>query len=162
MKKVLFLILISVVILAVGCCPCRHLMTSTQDSVRVETIIRTEHIPDTVFIEIPVESERQTVRDTTSHLETSFAVSDARITSDGALFHSLENKPQKKPILTEKEIIYRDSIVYRDKIVEKSVPVKRELSKWQKFQIKGFWIMSAILVITLFRKKIVSLIKSIL
>lgn len=162
MKKVLFLILISVVILAVGCCPCRHLMTSTQDSVRVETIIRTEHIPDTVFIEIPVESERQTVRDTTSHLETSFAVSDARITSDGALFHSLENKTQKKPILTEKEIIYRDSIVYKDKIVEKVVPVERELTKWQKFQIKGFWIILSLFLIIFFRKNIISIIKRIL
>ena len=123
---------------------------------------RTEHIPDTVFIEIPVESERQTVRDTTSHLETSFAVSDARITSDGALFHSLENKTQKKPILTEKEIIYRDSIVYRDKIVEKSVPVKRELTKWQKFQIKGFWIILSLFIIVFFRKNIIAIIKRIL
>ena len=36
--------------LAVACCPCRHLTTSTQDSVRVETVVRTEYIPDTVFV----------------------------------------------------------------------------------------------------------------
>lgn len=82
-----------VTVLAVACCPCRHLMTSTQDSVRVETVVRTEYIPDTVFVEVPLEIERQTVRGTMSHLETSYAVSDARITPDGALFHSLANKP---------------------------------------------------------------------
>ena len=49
--------------LAVACCPCRHLTTSTQDSVRVETVVRTEYIPDTVFVKVPIESERQTVRD---------------------------------------------------------------------------------------------------
>lgn len=46
--------------LAVACCPCRHLTTSTQDSVRVETVVRTEYIPDTVFVKVPIESERQT------------------------------------------------------------------------------------------------------
>lgn len=149
-------------IVIVSCCPNKHLITSIQqDSVRVEIHTRSEFIRDTILLEIPVESERQTIRDTISHLETSYAVSDARITTDG-LFHSLANKPQEKSIPTEKEIIFRDSIVYRDKVLEKTVPVERELTKWQKFQIKGFWIMSAILVITLFRKKIMSLIKSIL
>lgn len=157
------IIIIFLLWITISCCPNRHLTTSVErDSVRIEIHTRSEFIRDTILLEIPVESERQTVRDTISHLETSYAVSDARITTDGALFHSLANKPQKKPIPTEKEIIYRDSIVYQNKIVEKSVPIERELTKWQKFQIKGFWIMSAILVITLFRKKIMSLIKSIL
>lgn len=151
-------ILILILVAVVGCCPTRHLTTSTQDSVRVETVIRTEYIPDTVFVEIPVESERQIVRDTTSHLETSYAVSDARITPDGALFHSLENKPQKKPIPTEKEIIYRDSIVYRGKIIEKSVPVERELTWWQQTQIRGFWV-AIIIILVLLRKKILPLIR---
>lgn len=147
----------------ISCCPNRHLTTSVQrDSVRVEIHTRSEFIRDTILLEIPVESERQTIRDTISHLEISYAISDARVNSDGSLFHSLLSKPQKKNVSIEKEIIYRDSIVYQNKIVEKSVPIERELTKWQKFQIKGFWIMSAILVITLFRKKIMSLIKSIL
>lgn len=150
-------------IVIVSCCPNKHLITSIQqDSVRVEIHTRSEFIRDTILLEIPVESERQTVRDTVSHLEISYAISDARVNSDGSLFHSLLSKPQKKDVSIEKEIIYRDSIVYQNKIVEKSVPIERELTKWQKFQIKGFWIMSAILVITLFRKKIMSLIKSIL
>ncbi len=151
-------ILTLILVAVVGCCPTRHLTTSTQDSVRVETVVRTEYIPDTVFVEVPIESERQTVQDTTSHLETSYAVSDARITPDGALFHSLANKPQKKPVPTEKEIIYRDSIVYRDKIVEKSVPVERELTWWQQTQMRCFWIVLAILVVV-YRKKIFAVVR---
>lgn len=144
-----------VTVLAVACCPCRHLTTSTQDSVRVETVVRTEYIPDTVFVEVPLEIERQTVRDTMSHLETSYAVSDARITPDGSLFHSLANIPQKRPVPTEKEIIYRDSIVSRDRVNREVVEVERKLTWWQQTQMKGFWIVLVVLVLVC-RKNIVA------
>jgi len=154
MKQLLLIFILAVT----ACCPCRHLSTTTSDSIRVETVVRYERVLDTVYMDVPVEIVRETVRDTTSHLETSFATSDARITPDVALFHSLTNKPQKKPVPTEKEIIYRDSIVYRDRIVEKPVQVERELTWWQQTQIKGFWIVVALLVIT-FRKKIFAIIR---
>ena len=150
MKNLLLILILTAV---TACCPCRHLTTSTADSVRVETIVRTEYIPDTVLVEVPVESERQTVRDTTSHLETSFAVSDARINADGSLSHSLANKPQKRPIPTEKEVIYRDSIVYRDRVNTEIVEVERKLTWWQQTKMKGFWIALAIIVVV-YRKKI--------
>ena len=150
MKNLLLILILAAV---TACCPCRHLTTSTADSVRVETIVRTEYIPDTVLVEVPVESERQTVRDTTSHLETSFAVSDARINADGSLSHSLANKPQKRPIPTEKEVIYRDSIVYRDRVNTEIVEVERKLTWWQQTKMKGFWIALAIIV-GVYRKKI--------
>lgn len=144
-----------VTVLAVACCPCRHLTTSTQDSVRVETVVRTEYIPDTVFVEVPAESKRQTVRDTTSHLEISDAVSDARINSDGTLFHSLASKPRTRPIPVEKEVIYRDSTVYRDRVNTEIVEVERKLTWWQQTQMKGFWIALAVLVLVC-RKNIFS------
>ena len=150
MKNLLLILILAAV---TACCPCRPLTTSTADSVRVETIVRTEYIPDTVLVEVPVESERQTVRDTTSHLETSFAVSDARINADGSLSHSLANKPQKRPIPTEKEVIYRDSIVYRDRVNTEIVEVERKLTWWQQTKMKGFWIALAIIVVV-YRKKI--------
>lgn len=153
MKTPLYIVLLVVM---TACCPCRHLTTSTRDSVRVETVIRTEYIPDTVFVEVPVERERQTVRDTTSHLETSFAVSDARINPDGALFHSLENKPQNRPVPTKKEVIYRDSIIYRDRTNTEIVEVERKLTWWQQTKMRGFWVLLAVLAV-LFRKKIVAL-----
>lgn len=111
-------------------------------------------------MEVPIESERQTVRDTTSHLETSFSVSDARINPDGSLSHSLANKPQKRPVPTEKEVIYRDSIIYQDKKVkvEKIVPVERELTWWQQTQMRGFWVLLAVLAVVC-RKRISTLVE---
>lgn len=141
-----------------GCCHSKHIVTSTQDSVRVETVVRTEYIPDTVLLEVPVESKQQNVRDTTSHLETSFATSDARINADGSLSHSLANKPQKRPVPIEKEIIYKDSIVYRDRMNTEIVEVERELTWWQKTQMRGFWLLAALLLF-LMRKNIFSFIK---
>lgn len=153
MKTSLLIILLAVM---TACCPCRHLTTSTRDSVRVETVVRTERIPDTVFVEVPVECERQTVRDTTSHLETSFAISDARINPDGALFHSLENKPQNRPIPTEKEVIYQDKIMYRGRTKTEIVEVERKLTWWQQTKMRGFWVLLAALAFV-FRKNIVAL-----
>ena len=156
MKRLQIIVFFIILLAVVGCCPTRHLTSSTQDSVRVETIVRTEYIPDTVLVEVPVESERQTVRDTTSHLETSFATSDARINADGSLSHSLANKPQKKPVPTEKEVIYRDSIVYRDRVNTEIVEVERELTWWQQTKMKGFWVLLVVIVFV-FRKNIVTL-----
>lgn len=153
MKNILFIIILAAM---TACCPCRHLTTSTRDSVRVETVVRTERIPDTVFVDVPAERERQTVRDTTSHLETSFAISDARINPDGALFHSLENKPQKRPVSTEKEVIYRDSIIYLNRTNTETIEVERKLTWWQQTKMRGFWVLLAVVVI-ICRKNILSL-----
>lgn len=153
MKHLLFILVLMTV---TACCPCRHISTSTSESVTVRTEVRTEYIHDTVFVEVPVEKDRQTVRDSTSHLETSLAVSDARINSDGSLFHSLSNKPQRLPVPTEKEVIYRDSIVYRDRVDTKVVEVERKLTWWEQAQMKGFWVL-LIIVIFVFRRSIVTL-----
>lgn len=132
--------------------------TEQQDSIHVETRKIVEYIHDTVFIEIPAQSERNHTQDSTSHLENDYAKSDARIEQDGSLFHSLETKPQKKPVPVERPVEYRDSIVYRDRKVKVAVPVERELTWWQQTQIKGFWI-AIIIVIFTSRKKIFSLIR---
>jgi len=131
-----------VAVMLSSCCPCRHLTTGTRDSVRVETVARTERI-----IEVPVEVIRQTMRDTTSHLETAFAASDARILPDGSLSHSLANKPQKHLVEIENKIIYRDSIIYRERDAAKIIKVARPLTWWQQTQIRGFWALLAILLI---------------
>ncbi len=136
----------------VACYPCRHFVSSSQDSVRIETVVRTEYLSDTVFVEVPVENEYQTVKDTTSHLETSFAVSDARINADGSLFHSLANRLRKYPVTTEKEVVYRDSIVYRGRADTEVIEVERELTWWQQTQIKGFWVELIVLMVVCRRK----------
>lgn len=160
MNKILIsAILLGGGLLAAACAPCRQLAGSQQDSIRVETVVRTEYVPDTIFWEVPSESTRQTVRDTVSRLETSLAISEARITSRGELFHSLENKVQTRQIPVKKEIVYRDSLVYRDQTNTEIVEVERKLSWWQQTQMKGFWVALAVIVLIL-RKNIFSIVKS--
>lgn len=150
------LLLIFILAVFSACCPCRYLSTATADSVRVETVVRYERVLDTVYMDVPVEIVRETVRDTTSHLETSFASSDARINSDGSLYHSLENKPQKRPEPIEKDIVYRDSIVYRDRVNTEFVEVERKLTWWQQTKMRGFWLLLAVVVLV-FRKNLATL-----
>lgn len=150
MTKKLF-ILLAAVSLMWGCCPCRNLTTETtrQDSTRVEVRTETILVPDTVFLEIPAQTAERTTRDSVSHLENDYAVSDARINPDGSLFHDLRTKPQKKPVETDKKIERRDSVVYRDKAVQvkETISVPRELSTFQRCQIFGFWLLLALIVL---------------
>lgn len=152
-------IILLTVMLTVACCPCRKASVPTvRDSVRVETVIRTEYVRDTVLVEVSAEEKAQTVRDTTSHLETTFAESDAAIMPDGALHHTLRNKPQQHPAEVETKVVYRDSIVYRDRIETERVEVERELTWWQQTRMKGFWVLLAV-VLWLLRKPVASLVR---
>lgn len=163
MKRIALILIMAATAAAMlaSCCPCRHLTTGTRDSIRIETVVRVKRIIDTAFIEVPVEVIQQTVRDTTSHLETSFALSDARICPDGSLFHSLENKSQKRPISIEKEVVYRDSIVYRDRATKNIIEIPHPLTWWQQTQIQGFYMLLAILLVVC-RKPIAALLKRII
>ena len=162
MKRLQIIVFFINLLAVVGCCPCKHLTTSTgtRDSLHVEIRHRTIWIPDTVRVQLSAERTEQTVRQDSSHLETSAAVSDARINPDGSLSHSLENKTNDREIPTQRPIEYRDSIVYRDREieVEKIVEVERKLTWWQQTQMKGFWIVLAILVVAC-RKKIFAVVR---
>lgn len=135
-------------LLLAGCCPCKHLATSTQDSMRVEVIERVEYISDTIEVAIPFERE-SVIRDTTSHLENDYAKSDAAILADGRLYHSLETIPQLKPFSVQIPQIKRDSIVHHNIYREVVVEVNK-LTKFQQFQVDGFWFMLVICSIYLF------------
>lgn len=105
------------------------------DSTRVEVNTVTESIHDTIFIEIPVISERIVTRDTSSYLENSYAKSEASIT-DGFLSHSLETKPVKVPVQVETKIVRKDSLIYRDKVQTQSIEIPCKLSRWQTFKMR--------------------------
>lgn len=109
---------------------------------------------DTVYLEIPPQTAQRETRDSTSHLENDYAESDARINSDGSLYHDLKTKPQKKPLEFEKPVERKDSIVYRTKTVTetKVKEVPRELTWFQKTQIYGFWAF-VIFLMMLYAKK---------
>lgn len=137
----------AVVFLAVSCGTQRKALdTETRDSTRV--VVRTERIEtiDTVYVELPRQSETVAVKDTSSHLENDLAVSDASIDALGFLHHSLKTKPRGRlPVPSKNTKERRDSIVYRDKYVhiEKPVYVEAELNAWQRFRLRGFWVITA-------------------
>ena len=115
--------------LCVSCGPARH--ASVSDSTRVEVREVTRYIKDTVYLELPVITERIVTRDTSSRLENDYAVSEASV-SGGYLSHSLATKPARTPVETEAREVVRDSIVFRDRLVEVPVEVEKPLSRWQR------------------------------
>ncbi len=159
---VMFAVLICLFIVC-SCRPCKHIVSETKDSVRVEVRTNTVYVPDTVYVEIPAQSAEVTVKDSTSHLENDYAVSDARINPDGTLSHSLATKPQNISAEFEKPIDTNDSIVYRylkkteKKTETKYVEVEKKLYWWQTGLI---WLGGTFLVFGVgwlvfkFRKKI--------
>lgn len=126
-----------------------------KDSIRIEKRIREIKVTDTLFVEVPMQKESTTVRDSMSHLENDYAISDARIMADGSLYHSLETKPRTDTLTQELSVQAKDSIIYREKVVPKIVPVEKGLSDWQKIQIRGFWIFLILTsVYIIIRKKV--------
>lgn len=141
--------------LAVSCGTQRKAMdTETRDSTRV--VVRTERIEtiNTVYVDLPRQSETVAVRDSSSHLENDVAVSDASVDSLGFLHHSLKTKPRRLPVPSKTTKERRDSIVYRDKYVylEKPVYVEAELNSWQKYRLKSWWWLVGLLVLVLAKK----------
>lgn len=101
----------TLILLLTACCTSRKLTTVQSDSVRVEVVKTVEYIHDTVTVEIPAQTAERTTRDSSSHLENDFAESDARINSDGTLYHDLRTKPQEKEIPVEVPKERKDSII---------------------------------------------------
>ena len=126
-----------------------------KDSIRIEERVREIKVTDTLFVEVPMQKESTTVRDSMSHLENDYAISDARIMADASLYHSLETKPRTDTLTQELSVQAKDSIIYREKVVPKIVPVEKGLSDWQKIQIRGFWIFLILTsVYIIIRKKV--------
>ena len=159
--KTKIILILSVFLFLISCGAGRHLpvQTENRDSVRVEIREKTVYIRDTVLIEIPAQSAENTTRDTSSHLETDYAESDARIDPDGTLHHSLKNKEQQKPVPVDVPQTQKDSIVYKDRYVYEKVDVPRELTDWQKWQMRSFWILLSVTAVYVFRKPLLSLIR---
>jgi len=110
-------------------------VVEARDSVRVEERIREIKVTDTLFVEIPGQKESTTVRDSVSHLENDYAVSDARIMADGSLYHSLETKARTDTITQELSVQARDTIIYREKVIPKVVTVEKQLGWFTQMRL---------------------------
>lgn len=148
------LLLLIVTLSLCGCCPCRHLTSSESDirsdSTRIEYREMVTFVPDTILVEIPPQTSERATHDSISHLENDYAVSDARILTDGSLFHTLATKPQEKPVPVNSKVIRQDSIVYRDRwrTRTKTVIVEKKLTWFQKTLIWGCGGLLLLVVIT--------------
>lgn len=162
-------------ILAILMCACRTVRETSPPVVVTNTdSIVTEYVEtvrfDTVRIEIPVpiELSKQTVRDSTSHLETSLAFSEAWINPDGSLGHSIKNK---ECVMTrEIPIAVTDTRTdnIRETVREIPVPYKeivykdKDLSRWEAVKLHAFWYLfgiSFICLVVLFRKSLLKILK---
>lgn len=152
-------------VLITGCCQPKVLQDSLYDSISVKTVCRTEIVNDTVYVEIPYISEKNVTKDTVSVIENDYARTEALI-EDGFLYHSLETKPQQKPVKVEKVIEYRDSII--EKLVEKEKVVQHMVEKpdtlFEKIQKRTFWILCVgiLVFVVLKRSNIANILKSII
>ena len=115
--------------LFVGCSPRITPPAEIRDSVRVEIRERTVH--DTAYVDVPLIKEVNVTRDTSSHLENEYAMSDASI-SNGTLRHSLETRPHK--IAAPVTITVHDTLTVEKK-AETIIKEVNVLTKWQGFQI---------------------------
>lgn len=130
-----------------ACCQPKLLGDYKQDSVRVEVVENVVYVHDTLYHEVPLIKEVQSVRDTISHLSNTYAESWASVRSDGTLSHTLLTRPQRIPIPFKKTEKHRDSIVYRTIEERVVVEVERNLSWWEQTQIKGFWALLAFIAV---------------
>lgn len=125
--------------------------TDTSDSVRIEYIERVVKVPVTVYVEVPVESKERLSPDSTSHLETSFAVSDASmIWIDGVAFlrHSLANKPRRIAKTDSVPVTEKERTLWRTRRVTytKTEIREKQLSWWDQLKVDYGGIVVSILL----------------
>ena len=122
-------------VILLGCCPCKHLQTLQRDTVAV--IVRDSvYLHDTTLLWSPPDESSQVIADTSSHLETSLAESDAAIIN-GRLIHSIRNRSESiVPINVT--IPYKVHSESRESLSEHTVvkEVPRELTWWQVLWIR--------------------------
>lgn len=138
MRRAAYIVAVVMLSALCGGCGVRRVPVRSEraDSVRVVREIEyRERLRDTVvYVPVPVES-REALRRDSSRLETSVAVSEARIGPDGLLRHTLTNKPARLPAAVQVRDVERterrDSAAVRELRVE--VPVSLPPSRWQRF-----------------------------
>ncbi len=145
--------MLSLLLLTLFCTSCgtsKIVATSQVDSVRVEIRERIVEVPATAEVEIAEIAERVTVRQDTSRLANTYARSEAIITPNGELQHSLETIPQKIGAPMIARIPVRDTMIFRQSIGQQLVEVPREFTAWQKFRLDGFWVLLVLIIAILY------------
>ncbi len=140
------IVFLYLIIFANSCCSQRLVTAESRvrDSVVIELREREVVINDTVILEIAPQSEQVTLRSDSSRLENQYAISEAIILSGGELYHTLETREQSITQPTISRVNLRDSIIYHHRELSQTQiqHIERPLSRWQRFQILGFWVLA--------------------
>ncbi len=140
----IFVFIAIVLLLFSSCRTGKIVVVEGKDSIRIEERVREIKVTDTLFVAVPMQKESTTVRDSMSHLENDYAVSDARITADGSLYHSLETKARTDTLTGEVSVQAKDSIIYRYKLNTKVVTVEKPLGWFSQMRL---WLGNVMLVL---------------
>lgn len=152
------LILISLLGVLLAGCRTKSYMPVTQqlhDSIRTEVRTETVYVKDTAYIDIPKQTAEHVLPDTMkSSLENDYAFSDAWITPDGMLHHTLETKPQDLEVEFDKPVQRKDSITTKTgtKTEVRTVEVERKLTWWEQTQLYGFRVLAVLIGVWLIWK----------
>ena len=166
-KHIFIVVLVSYLLGAAACCPCREVgVTETvffADSTKIVHIdtMRVE-VRDTIIVQkLEQSSERIETYRQSSLLSNKYCITTAVIESDGKLLHHLYTRDSAMlpARVVEIERIERDTIYHNtSESTERVVirQVKKPLSKLVKGHIIGFWVLLAISIIRL-RKTLIRL-----
>lgn len=142
-RLMLFALVIAAILLILfGSCRSQQVVerSDSRDSVQTEYSESIVYVPVITYVDVPAQTAERETRDSTSHLETAFAQSDAALKWVNGLpflFHSLANKPQR--------IEHRDSVPVRNryfrirdthyKTLYKTKILERRLTLYQRAMI---------------------------
>lgn len=148
LSRILLLTLLTVL---VACVPHRVLEPNIADSLQIQVNRHEMFTLDSVGFRVPHQKESQTIESDSSFLATDFAWSVA-IWRNGRLRHSLTNIPRTWYTPYWRRETRTDSIIYRSYYRDIVTTVPRELTKWQHWQMKGFWILLLVDILIVYRK----------
>lgn len=142
--------LIYIALVLTGCATAQKAEITQSDSTRVEIIKTVEYRDTIIYVSIPAESEKAILPpDDSSHLETTFAESDAYVRG-GVLTHTLRNKHEAiKPVEIKipEARVQKAEVIYRDRVVEKLI--EKTLTPWESFFISSGKIAVGLLLLWL-------------
>lgn len=161
--------MLCLVALLVGCRSVKYVIPDQQPtilndttSVSHEKIIEYRIDSVMVYVDVPREVVKVVVNDSTNHLETTLAESDAWINPDGTLGHTLSNKPQR--IESKTAVIGKNTqdVKVEERIKEVAVnvqtpyPVDKELTLWQKIRLQAFyWLLGSTTILSVILVRII-------
>lgn len=145
-KRDLIFVVVCIIIIALLCCSCRSTKSVVEvvvnDTIR-ETNTVVEYVPDTIYIEVPAEEKERTTKDSVSHLETSYAVSNARINKDGTLYHDLSNKSGERPVEVKTKVITKTNTLAINNKKERTITIEKKLPFFKRMAVKFFpWVLA--------------------